>query len=903
MLGALALTLGVGSLAARAQSAAPVDAVESYLEMRGLTELRAELLWERLTTAPSAQRVALAERLAEALAALLEEAGSPEERASLERRSRELLELVPEADSFDLRLSLQRASYARAERLAERRRLRLVGGAEETEAMRVFRTLSRELSALGSRAHRRVQEFERQEESARELDLTLVAERLEDARRHRSLAFYLAGWAQTYIAELTDSADAALEASRSFGWVLNASHGAPAELERVPKEFLKFEHVARAAVGAGVAAAIRGRYDDALAWLDLVEDSERTPGSVRAELLARRMTVLARAQRWSGLEALVRRSRMTEEGEAPLSVGEARLLAVLAFEAKPVNESQEASVQRLAQAALTDLVSRGELPQVLDLASSYGAAPLGGGGFIVHHVRGLRAYESAREEHRASGEPAEEPTTNPAATQQYLQAASSLKAALDASDAERFPSARGATAMLLGLALYYASGADERAAHARLLEAAERLQEASLLLESPDRAADALAVAIRALETLMQRGDEGSAQAERRRQELVGMFLTRFPDHPRTGSMLLKQAGEESDDPEAVAATLLRVPESSPAYETARRRAARILYDLYRAAPPSDRDWAALRYADVAEPLLETDRRLARDGGQAAASRVLVRARRVLDALLSVDAIDAARAERALDAALSLRHAGFEFEGDVSSELDYRRAQIALARDDFERAREIVRAIRQRSGYGQRARWASAAERLFLADASRRWRDAVRADADETRIADLAEDVVRHGSRLLYESLERQDAQAEIELTVAAIVGEAAADLWKIRGDEEALALAKRMHERVLEAQPFEQGALRRLASLAEDAGDLETAIASWRRLSAGLTAETPEWWEARVRLMEALARWDAERAREALRQHVVLHPEWGPDPWGERLRHLARELGDASETSGASDG
>jgi len=882
------------SAVARAQ-APPVDAVESYLESRGLTELRAQLLWDRLHGAPSGERVVLAERLAEALATLLEQADSADARALLERRSRELLELVPQADSFDLRLSLHRASYARAERLAERWRLRLVDRAERTEALRVFESLARELTALGSRAHRRVEELERQEESALELDLTLISERLADARQHRSLAFYLAGWAQTYIAELTDDAEAALQASRSFGWLLNANPGAPAELERFPERFLEYEHVARGAVGASVTAAVRGRIEDALAWLDRVEKSDDTPDELRAELLARRMTILARANRWGELDAVVRARREGDSADgtpAPLTIGEARLLAVLAFEAKPVDASQEVSVQRLAEAALTDLVAQGELPQVLDLASSYGAAPLGGDGFIVQHVRGLRAYEGARKDHRESEDEPEEPTADPAVTQQYLQAASALEAAMESSDADRFPGARGATAMLLGLSLYYASGANEAVANRRLGEAAERLQEASLLIEEPDRAADALTMAIRSLELVLERAGEGQSQAVRRREELVAMFLTRFPDHPRAGAMLLKQAGEESNDAAAVVATLLRVPDSSPAYETARRRAARVLYDLYRAAPRPDRDWAALRYVDVAEPLLEIDRRLASEGGADAAERVLVRARRILDALLSVDAVDASRAELALDAALALEHGGFTLQPDVVSELDYRRAQIALAQEDFEKARGIVQTLRDRSGYGGETRWASAAERLFLADASRRWRDAKRVGASDEDIITLAADVVRYGSRLLYGSLEDAERAADIELTIAAIVGEAAADLWRIEKNEEALALAQRMHGRVLEKHPFDHEALRRLAMLSEDAGDLETAVASWRRLSAGLAASSSEWWEARVRLIEALAKIDAERAREALRQHVVLHPSWGPAPWGERLRGLARRIG-----------
>ena len=32
--------------------------------------------------------------------------------------------------------------------------------------------------------------------------------------------------------------------------------------------------------------------------------------------------------------------------------------------------------------------------------------------------------------------------------------------------------------------------------------------------------------------------------------------------------------------------------------------------------------------------------------------------------------------------------------------------------------------------------------------------------------------------------------------------------------------------------------------------------------------------------------------AAAALRQHHVLYPSWGPDPWGSRLADLAKSLG-----------
>ena len=58
---------------------------------------------------------------------------------------------------------------------------------------------------------------------------------------------YYAGWSGYYLAFMTGNQALAEEALGHFGWLLNAEAGQPPEIERLPPETLRYEHVARAA--------------------------------------------------------------------------------------------------------------------------------------------------------------------------------------------------------------------------------------------------------------------------------------------------------------------------------------------------------------------------------------------------------------------------------------------------------------------------------------------------------------------------------------------------------------------------------------------------------------------------------------------------------------------------------
>ncbi|MCB9839154.1 MAG: hypothetical protein H6813_07445 [Phycisphaeraceae bacterium] len=889
----------------------PDAAIEAYLESHGLRDLLVTQLENRIDGARGAEKTRIVEQLATIYAEMLEAAGTSQERIALVERGRALLARAPEAESADLRLGLDRASFTRAERLAERARL-LIGPPEDRqEAEAVFASIAGDLSQVARATNDRVRALERQEESAGDFDPELLSEALGKARRTRSMSNYLAGWSKAYLAEMNGDKGKAIEALTHFGWLLNAPPNQPPTTGRIPTALLEFEHVARSVIGSAVCEAALGETDKALAFLDVLEESDNTPPAVRAELAARRMTILARGDRWLAMTDLIDgiRGRSSSEGRLirqPMNAGEARLLGVLSMSAleridstsNDPARSQRREIEALARLSLEDLAARNELGHMLDLTLRFGVGALGEDGFIARHVRGLRDYQNARAAHEEAGG-ASEPTSAPRVIDRYRRARTTLRSAYDAPDAAENEGPRATDAMLIGLCLYYASGASAKEARLRELDEAATwlVGAAEAMPDDPARQSDALSMAIQALDTAEEVDGEGGLERRARRDEIAMRFLERFPEDHRAGALLVKLATSGDVADEQAVALLQRVPESAESVDAAHRLAARKLYALYRSARPNQRQWAALRYADAAEPLLLHDRMLVSSGDAQAVDRVIVRGRRLLDALLSLDAPDIARAQSALDlvrGVLDPDDTGAGAEA-IRGELRYRQAQIALASGSEAEAQRLVEELRTMSAAET---YRDAAARLLHKRAVIAWRDAKRRSADPETIVSWARRVVDHGGTLLLTLQEgaeggSTDSQTDDAALFAlrATIAEATADLWRYDHDAAARDLSIGMHKSLLDVEPGNQTVLRRLAELAEEAGDAETALDAWRRLVSGLAQGSDDWFEARLRQMTLLARVDRARAIEAMRQHRVLWPDWGPEPWGERFADLDRRL------------
>lgn len=885
----LALAWTAGAPTALAQENAPTrdEALETYLADRNLTGPLAAHLRRRLAEGPADEKVAAAEALGRLYVRMLAEAKAPALRQELEGQSRDLLKAVPEAESFELRIDLAKATYVQVEEIAERTRLRVATAADRAEAERVLAIVTPAFEEIATKLHRRVENLERREPGAKDAEVEMIREQLGEARRLRSLARYYAGWAGYYTAMLTNQPRRAQQASEDFGTILNAVPGKAASIERMPRDLLRYEHVARAALGCALSASIQGNHVEAERWLDAVEQSEEVPAEVAAQVFSRRLVIAAAAGQWADIEMRVKRRRTPAPGEATarLSVPEARLLAVLALEAARDTQTRaglKVVAERMAQAALGDLVETGEVAHVLDIVKLFGTAPIGDKGFIVAYVRGLQSYEKAREAHRAAGNP-EEPVTDVALVNLYRESAGLLASAITSDDAGRFVAESAKAGVREGLALFYAS---------EFQKAAEAFQRTVDAAKDANVRRDALWYAIVSLDRAVEAGKPSQIET---RDRLATLYLQQFPGTENAARLLLRQArADRLTDAKAVE-VLLALPPESPLYESARRQAARTLYTIYKRSNASDRDFAALRFAEVAEQVLKLEQAKALSGqdnsAKEAAQSVVLRVRQIADALMSTSAPDPSRVDAAFAvlAAVEREHA-LDLR-DLEPELEFRRLQIALSRGDDTAARRSLDTLRNSSGP-----FAKAADRLMYRRALSQWKA-----ASEVRIA---REVVAYGVRVMDEMDSGNVAVGDPALVALRdAVAEAAIAVFRDDNTPLHRDLAIRIDKAQLAAGQRTGSSLRRLGELLEAAGEVPPAIDAWQELLIGLPAGGDAWFEARFHSLRLMIASGSPQSLDVFAQFRAMHPDLGPEPWRSKFADLDLTLKGLAPASKSGNG
>ncbi len=272
---------------------------------------------------------------------------------------------------------------------------------------------------------------------------------------------------------------------------------------------------------------------------------------------------------------------------------------------------------------------------------------------------------------RASAEAFDEPAKSPDLVNSYRQSAELLRVALASADAPQFAAEAGRALMRRGFALYYAGDLEEAS------QAFQKSHEAGVTVEQKR---DALWYAIVALDRAV---DGGKVSLAKERDRLAVLYLQQYPDTEDAAKLLLRQAQAELLGDEATLKILMAVTPDQPLYEAARRQAARVLYRVYRKAPATDKGFAAVRFADVAEEILriETGRAASASGeeGTRAAQNVLLLVRQLSDALLAGTSPDVKRVESALQLLEGVASMHRLDLSALDAELAFRRLQIAIA--------------------------------------------------------------------------------------------------------------------------------------------------------------------------------------------------------------------------------
>ncbi len=863
----LLVAIHMGAVSAQVET----GQIEDYLIERGLDDLLAEHLVEQLATQSGPQRMETARQLGRLYVRLLDQSTNDDDRRLWSGRASNLLRLVPEADSPELRINLSKAAYMRAEAVSERFRLRMATPEETAQAERVLRDTASTFLDIAQAAHIETQRLEKRLSERLDQDAEQqVASELATARQSRSLGFYYAGWSEYYLALLTGDTSRAGRALRHFGWLLSSREGEEASYDRLQPGLMRYEHVARSALGAALACSLQGRSIEAVAWLDAIDRAPDVPEDVRSQVEDRRLYVLAKAGLWADLELIVRRQRAAGGVLEPMR---ARLLVVTCMEALGGPEGRGRSrelIRRLADAGLADLVSQSEVGHILELVRVFGTEPLGDHGFVVLYVKGLLGLDTAQEARTASGDRSTGPTEDGSVASLYRTAGNMLLASVDEPDASLHAAERIRAITSAGSAFYLAGDT---------VLAVEILERAIGEAKEPEAAEPAHWLAVVALDEAVESGTKGLTQ---KRDQLAQLYLSVYAGTDRAARLLMRPSSTGLLPDAEAAEILLAIQPTSPNYLSARRQACQLLYRIYRKSPTSQEAFTGQRFVENATLLIRQELLEIRSGDvefakRASESAVLI-ARQIADVALGMSPPDTEKAAYALELLDRVaKFASLELS-DLAPEIAFRRLQIASATGDVPALDRWYAEIERLDGGFLRS-----SQRLLYRDAVARW-------IEEPGNTDAAREIVRQGSHVIAQ-LESDQTDSRVLLGVLETVAQAAGALWETQHERSMLESAIKYNDRLIESGAGSGRILIRQARLLEVADESERALDVWRRLVSGLDVETDEWYEARYESIRLLARADTEAAKATLRQHAILYPLLGPEPWGSRFRELARAL------------
>lgn len=813
------------------------DATEAALADAGMDDvLEAHLLGLLERAGQDDTRGQILDRLAVLYTRLLRDlpAGSAH-RSAVAARAWDLAERAGDSKAVELRLMLLLDRYLPIERGAELQELGLLSASDREAHAVELRTLHARFRGMAQAAvtgaalnDRRVRAGASESDAAASRALN----------RERSLAAYYAAWSGLTLGVL-EQRSISTDTLRWFGWLLGADGDLP-RLDGVHPASLEYEHVARAAIGVARSHAKNRDWLLGEQWLRLVTDSERVDPAIRAQAGGRMLRLKADRGAWIEAHAIAEGLRAASANDKHLPTPDARYLAISALTALR-DIGDRAEIRMVAQAALNDLIAKGEIGHVLDLRRRFGATGLLGGGFIGLYATGLDRLESAQ----TAGTPG-----------QYLDAAHHLLQAGEHPDSVRFPVQRDDARLK-------AAFCEIRAGRPRQAEEIAR----KVLAAGPSEQ-----VGEEARWLLIVAMDE--AQDPRQRSvmaDAVRDYLTRYPGTERAGRLLVRHAGTELLEPGMAADGLRAIDEDDPLVLSARRVLARMVYKVWIDSRRRDTaareelirliDWIWVREQSSADPGSARER--------------LDIARIALDAALGATPVDLDRAERAMSGAEAVV-AGDSSLARFGEELTLRSVEIHASRGRFEEAARLVDALRQAA-----STTAPQADRLLLAAVLRR----VESDPQDPGTAALG---VRIGTRVSSELIPPapQQLTADASRVVDRVWRLAAAEAERTQ-DTTMRALALRLARVVLErGAPSAQG-LREMADLAELAGDADAELQAWSVLLGASRDIEEAWWEARYHTLRLLTKSDSIVARRAYDQHKVMHPMPGLLPWTKMIDEL----------------
>jgi len=859
----MALMLGVIAVIAPSGHA---DDVAAFLEEEGLNELLAAHLEQELSTANEQERRVIVRKLATLYAMLLEGQTDTAARAGLEARAQLLLDQTSANEAMDLRLALTRATYRQIEQIAEQHRLRAAEQDDVDRAVELAAQLADKLEQMHHQLKVQLESSLRKLSRASGSDSIELAEQSEREANLVDQTGYLLAWTLYYEAWLTGDPKPAEQAEPLFTTLLGLRPPALSP-EDVSVDLRANESFARSILGMALCRSLTRSSVAAFSWIDLLEH-ERTAESVRKEVLAWRLVILLEHSEFDRVSDLI---DSLEDGVDEAPIPWLRLIAAWSLEANKSN----ADAIRLARQAMTALAVRGALDHLIHLAERYGTEALGSIGFASLYVKGVLGFQEIRKDH-----PGDRPAGDQQVLQQFAEVGELFDRAVAQPDAMQYASAAANASLLSAWCKYFRS---------EFLDAAGAFERVANLPALSDPS-EALWMAVVCLDYLVAADD--NPNLAQRMTALVDRYLEEYPAGKHVPELLLRKSYTAKADSTSMIESLLDVPPQSSAYIPSRQRAALLLYKAFRSANGEERGRRAREFLDVQVPLLsgEMDEVVA-SGTSDNLQHLVIRCRQVLDAATSAEVRDLAAATEAIDVLDRLKASGASLD-DIAEEIEARRVQIELIAGRIAAACALADKLWNSRNDSP---WSQLATRAVFRELLLDRQSAELADADRETL----ELIARYGGRVIQEFTGKPEAFARPEtMTYHVIVAEASLELWRRTQNAERAGAALFLFERLLERRPDDARFLRVTAELAGALGKNERALACWRTLFAGLQPGSDAWYEAKYHQIEILGRDDPARALQVLKQHVHLEGQYGPAPWGDRLRELEITL-ESQATSG----
>jgi tetratricopeptide (TPR) repeat protein len=641
----------------------------------------------------------------------------------------------------------------------------------------------------------------------------------------------------------------ALEAQKLFGMILATGEAFPAPAD-ISVDLRSNEIYAESILGMAFAKSITDSPATVRTWLDLLEAAD-TAEYVGESLPYWRIALLVRSEAYG--EVLTLLQRLPED--APVSW--LRLAAVSGLGAR----SGTAAARALGTEAIAMLAARGELAQVVDLAEQFNLTDMERDGFALHYVSGVCRYEDAR----AANDAGDRST----ALRIYRVALDDLDAALSEPDAESFPDAvPGAIAM-----------------RAWCLHELGRFEEASVLFQDAAErhvgmdAGNYLWMALVSLDSV-EATTVGGEPIDELRARLITRFLNDHPAHPNAPNALLRRFAGIANPTLEDAEMLVMVPTSTSNGAKAHQQGVQMLYRIFRRGAGAERGEAARRFLELV-PVP----RFSPDTPTLDLQLQLLRVRQLLDISLNTEVARTDVARATLDALDRGVDVGLVDVGGKERELDYRRLCLALLEGHPEDALYYFGLLEDDvdDWTGVAARTLYNAAVVVLADEE--------SSVEDSRVQYGVEAVRRTAGFLLGGDPADVDFTDQSKYRIGRSLALAEQRAHASSGDPEVLARAYGLLVALNTTRPRDERVLEGLALAAEASGEDDAALAARRTLVSGSAVGSDPWFRRKHDLVILLARVDPQRARDVLDQHAVLHPDYGPEPWGPRLSALHLKL------------